>query len=61
MVLVNSLGSDFEIIIPMSSAKRTALARPAVVLGKSFIYKVKNTGPRVEPCGMPYLVGSHFE
>jgi len=41
MVLVNSLGSDFEIIILVLSAKRTGLARPAIVLGKSFIYNVK--------------------
>ena len=33
MVLVNSFGSDFEIIILVSSAKRTGLARPAIVFG----------------------------
>jgi hypothetical protein len=38
MVLVNSLGSDFEIIILVSSAKRTGLARPAIVFGRSIIY-----------------------
>jgi hypothetical protein len=31
MVLVNSLGSDFEIILLVSSAKRIGLARPAIV------------------------------
>jgi hypothetical protein len=41
MVLVNSLGSDFEIIILVSPAKRTGLARPAVVSGRSFIYSTK--------------------
>jgi hypothetical protein len=61
MVLVNSLGSDFEIIILMSSAKRTGLARPPIVFGRSFIYNIKNKGPRMEPWGMPYLVCSHFE
>jgi hypothetical protein len=49
MVLVNSLGSDFEIFILASSAKRTGLARPAIVFGRSFIYNIKNKGPRMEP------------
>jgi hypothetical protein len=61
MVLVNSLGPDFEIIVLVSSAKRTGLAKPAIVFGRSFIYNIKNNGPRMEPWGMPYLVGSHFE
>jgi hypothetical protein len=34
IVLANSFGSDFEIIILVSSAKRTGLARPAIVLGR---------------------------
>jgi F0F1-type ATP synthase membrane subunit a len=61
IVLVNCLGSDFEITKIVSSAKRTGLARPAIVFGRSFIYNIKNKGPRMEPWGMPYLVGSHFE
>jgi hypothetical protein len=61
MVLVNSLGSDFEIIILISSAKRTGLARPAIIFGRSFIYNIKNKGPRMKPWGMPCLVDSHFE
>jgi len=61
MVLINSFGSDFEIIILVSSAQRTGLARLAMGLGKSFIYNIKNKGPRMETWGMPYLVGSHFE
>jgi hypothetical protein len=40
------LGTDFEIIILVSSAKRTGLVRPAIVFGKSFIYNIKNKGPR---------------
>ena len=46
MVLINSLGSEFEIIIFVSSAKRTGLARPAIVWGRSFIYNIKNYGPK---------------
>jgi hypothetical protein len=45
----------------VSSAKRTGLARAAIVSGRSFIYNIKNKGPRMEPWGMPCLVGSHFE
>jgi hypothetical protein len=33
MVLVNSMGSNFEIIILVSSAKRTGLAEIALDLG----------------------------
>jgi hypothetical protein len=36
------LGSDFEIIIPVSSAWMIGLARPAIVFGRSFIYSIKN-------------------
>jgi len=61
MVLVNSLGPDFEIIILVSSAKRTGLGRPAIDFGRSFIYNIKNKGPSMEPWGMPYLMGSHFQ
>jgi hypothetical protein len=45
----------------VSSAKRTGLARPAVVFGRSFIYNIQNKGPRMEPWGMPNRMGSHFE
>jgi len=55
------LGSDSEIIILVSSAKGTGLARSAIVFGSSFIYNIKNKVPRMEPWGMPYLMGSHFQ
>jgi hypothetical protein len=55
------LGSDFELTKLVSSAKRTGLARPAIVLGRSFIYNIKNKGPRMCPWGIPYIMGSHFE
>jgi hypothetical protein len=55
------LGSDFELIILMSSTKRMGLARPTIVFERSFIYNIKSKGPRMEPWGMPYPVGSHFE
>jgi len=59
MVLVNSVGSDFVIIILVLSAKRTGLAEIAIVFGGSFMYNIKNRGPRMEPWGTSYLVGSH--
>jgi hypothetical protein len=59
MVLVNSMGSDFVIIILESSAKR--LAEISMVFGRSFIYNIKNKGPRMEPWGTLYLIGSHSE
>jgi hypothetical protein len=61
MVWVNSMGSDFVIIILVSSAKRTGLAEIAIVFGRSFIYNIKNKGPRIEPCGTPYLIGSYSQ
>ena len=61
MVLVNSMGSDFVIIIFVLSAKRTGLAEITIVFGRSFIYVIKNKGPRMEPWGTPYLIGCHSE
>jgi hypothetical protein len=61
MILVNSMGLDFVIIILVSSAKRTGLAKMAMVYGRSFIYNIKNNGPRIEPWGTPYLTSSHSE
>jgi hypothetical protein len=46
MVLVNSMGSEFVIIILMSSAKRTGLAEIAIVFGRSFIYNIKKQGTK---------------
>jgi hypothetical protein len=61
VVLINSLGSDFKIIILVSSAKRTGLARPAIDFGRSFIHNIKIKGPRMASWGMPNLMGLHFE
>ena len=59
MALVNSMGSDFVIIILVSSAKRTGLAEIVIVFGISFICNIKNKVPRLESWGTPYLIGSH--
>jgi hypothetical protein len=61
MVLVKYMGSDFVIIILVLSAKRNGLAEIATVLGRSFIYNIKNKGPRMKPWGTPYIIGSHSE
>jgi hypothetical protein len=61
MILVNSRGLDFVIIILVSSAKRTGLAKMAMVYGRSFIYNIKNSGPRIESWGTPYLTSFHSE
>jgi hypothetical protein len=53
MVLANSMGSDFVIIILVSSAKRTGLAEIAIIFGRSFMYNIKNKEPRLEPWGTP--------
>jgi hypothetical protein len=59
MVLVNSMGSDYVIIIFVSSAKRTGLAEIVIVFGISLICNIKNKGPRMESWETPYLIGSH--
>jgi hypothetical protein len=61
MLLVNSRGPDFVIIILVSSAKRTGLAEKVMLFGRSFIYNIKNNGPRIKLWGTPYLIGSHSE
>jgi hypothetical protein len=60
-VLVNSRGLGFVIIILVSSAKRIGLAEMAMDFGRSFIYDIKNNGPRIDPWGTPYIISSHSE
>ena len=59
--LVNSIGSGFVMIMLVSSAKSTGFAEVAMVFGRSFMYNMNNSGPRMEPWGTPYLMGSHSE
>jgi hypothetical protein len=58
---INSTGLGLVIAKLVSSAYSTNLAFSAVTLGKSFMYNKKNKGPRIEPCGTPYLTSSQFE
>jgi hypothetical protein len=41
MILVNSMGSDFVIIILVSSARTTGIARITIVFGRSFMHNIK--------------------
>jgi hypothetical protein len=61
MELVNFMRSGFVIIILVSSAKNAGFAEMAMVFGRSFIYNINNSRPRMEPWGMSYLLGSHSE
>jgi len=58
---VNSIGSGFVMIMLVSSAKSTGFAEVAIVFGRSFMYNINNSRPRMEPWGTPYLMGSHSE
>ena len=45
MELVNSIRSEFVMIMLVSSAKSTGFAEVAMVFGRSFMYSIKNNGP----------------
>ena len=57
MELVNSFKSQFAIIMLVSSAKSTGFAEVAIDFGRSFMYSIKRSGPRMEPWGTPHLSG----
>jgi len=61
MLILNSLGLGLVTIVLASSAYGKSLAFLVVILGRSFISKRKNNGPRIEPCGTPHLIFSHLE
>jgi hypothetical protein len=61
MELVNSVKSEFVMRMLVSSAKRIGFANVAIVFGRSFMYNINNRGPRMDPWGTPYPVGSHLE
>jgi hypothetical protein len=49
MELVNSIRSGFVTIMLVSSAKSTEFAEMDMVFGRSFMYNIKNSRPRMEP------------
>jgi hypothetical protein len=60
-IFFNSVGVGLAMIILVSSANSIGLDISDIVFGKSLIYKIKNNGPRIEPCGTPYFTSSHQE
>jgi hypothetical protein len=57
--LVNSVKSEFVMIMLVSSAKTIGYTELAIVFGRSFMYSINNRGPRLGPWGTPYRMGSH--
>jgi hypothetical protein len=53
MFLLNSIGFELANRILISSAKIIGAEVLFIILGKSFIYKRKSRGPKIEPCGTP--------
>jgi hypothetical protein len=60
-LLANSVGLGLLIMKMVSSAYNTNLVLLAFTKGKSFMYNRKSKGPRIEPCGTPYLTSSQCE
>jgi hypothetical protein len=58
---LNSEGTEFVIIMLVSSANKIGLDISDTTFGSSSVYKRKNNGPCIEPCGTPCLAGSHLE
>ena len=58
---LNSEGSEFVIIMLVSSASKIGLDISNIIFGRTLMYKRKNNGSSTEPCGTPYSTGSHLE
>jgi len=65
ITIFNSLWSCslllFFIIILVSSANMIGVAEGSTTLGKSFIYNKKSKGPKIEPCGTPWVIFIQFD
>jgi len=55
MFLLNSIGFEWVNKILVSSAKIIGAQVLFIILGKSFTYKRKSRGPKIEPFGTPCL------
>ena len=53
LFLLKSIGSEWATQILVSSAKITDAEVLFIILGKSFIYSRKSSGPKMDPCGTP--------
>ena len=61
MFLLKSVGLEWANKILASSAKIIGSEVLFIIVGKSFIYKRKSRGPKIEPCGTPFLTLAQFE
>jgi len=59
-VLFRSIRLEWVNKILVSSAKIIGVEVFFIIMGKSFIYKRKSRGPRIEPCGTPCLTWAQF-
>jgi len=53
---LNFIGSGIQIVRLVSSANRTILLFLFIECGKSFIYRRKSKGPRIDPWGTPWVI-----
>jgi type IV secretory pathway TrbL component len=58
-IIITLLESVIKMLV--SSAKRTILLYLGIIVGKSFIYSRKRSGPRTEPWGKIFLINSQSE
>ena len=61
MFLLKSIKLEWVNKILVSSAKIIGAEVLFIILGKSFIYKRKSRGPKIEPCGTPCLTLAQYE
>ena len=61
MFLLKSIRLEPVNKILVSSAKIIGVEVLFIILGKSFVYKRKSRGPKIEPCGSPCLTLAQFE
>jgi len=61
MFLLKSIRFEPANKILVSSAKIIGAEVLFIILGKSFIYKRKSRGPKIEPCGTPCLTLAQSE
>jgi len=61
MFLLKSIEFEWANKILVSSAKIIGAEVLFIILRKSFIYKRKSRGPKIEPCGTPCLTLAQSE
>jgi len=61
MFLLRSVGFEWVNRILVSSAKTIGAEVLFMILGRSFMYTRKSSGPKIEPCGTLQLTLAQFE